>query len=102
MLTTKTANAMCSPHTWGWPVLATDKFDYRYVFPTHVGMARSVFCEANSRNCVPHTRGDGPHIVNHSIPSGKCSPHTWGWPKVAEDKIAVEEVFPTHVGMARS
>ncbi len=70
------------------------------VFPTRVGMDRSL--ERRLRRCrsVPHTRGDGPSSVENrrrfffvfptrvgmdrgfkfrDYASALCSPHAWGW-----------------------
>ena len=49
-----------SPHPWGWT--AAQRFATRHaiVFPTPVGMDRSVNPKFRALIRFPHTRGDGP------------------------------------------
>ena len=68
-----------SPHTWGWSAkreAALAAFD---VFPTHVGMVRSLCACLASKESFPHTRGDGPATRNWWTVPDEFSPHTWGW-----------------------
>ncbi len=48
------------------------------MFPTHVGMNRSMNEVIIDLMHVPHTRGDEPLISVPGIKTGICSPHTWG------------------------
>ncbi len=48
------------------------------VFPTPVGMNRSVPPTAAASFSVPHTRGDEPRIEVVESEIDKCSPHPWG------------------------
>ena len=90
-----------SPHTWGWPVLVFDETVLNSVLPTHVGMARVHWLLSLINTSSPHTRGDGPQVYYSSTQYTKFSPHTWGWPVVANPIAGQDVVLPTHVGMAR-
>ncbi len=54
----------CSPLAWGWSVHRARPAFHHRVFPTRVGMVR-----ANGGSCeltpsVPHSRGDGPELID--------------------------------------
>ena len=52
-------------------------------------------------SCVPHARGDGPHLRKHLPRTSVCSPRTWGWTVNGTNESSGTSVFPTHVGMDR-
>ena len=91
----------CSPRTWGWTVRAVAISAPAVVFPTHVGMDRSVAMMLSLMNRVPHARGDGPRLYLAKELTRECSPRTWGWTDPDDELIGRELVFPTHVGMDR-
>ena len=47
----------------------------------------------------PHTRGDGPSVINAISIDYQFSPHTWGWTHNTLSHQRRRAVFPTHVGM---
>ena len=71
-----------SPHAWGWTVHGGTWSGGRHVFPTRVGMDRSL--AASVLTPVPF------------------SPHAWGWTAIQTLYTAHVSVFPTRVGMDRS
>ena len=87
-----------SPHTWGCSVLLTSIRFFCLVFPTHVGMFRSlIFCCIQSR-CFPHTRGDVPFCLRLLALETKFSPHTWGCSELLNRRGRHYLVFPTDFG----
>ena len=50
----------------------------RDVFPTHVGMNRSILTRPKNATCIPHTRGDEPQVAADVGGLETYSPHTWG------------------------
>ncbi len=76
---------------------------YRYseIFPTRVGMDRSVKQVRPPIPSIPHTRGDGPFFVLSGMLHPPYSPHAWGWTAVRDKDWAGPTVFPTGVGMDR-
>ena len=114
--------AAYSPRTWGWTAVSARRCWRNRVFPTHVGMDRTVACGAVGIVRIPHARGDGPSrphsggscpTYSHARGDGpqtrtgalmdsEYSPRTWGWTDSRIDEAEVAMVFPTHVGMDRS
>ena len=70
-------------------------------FPTRVGMVRNPSGSVASRNCFPHTRGDGPFAEFQKEMETLFSPHAWGWSDPEERGSLWRRVFPTRVGMVR-
>ncbi len=52
-----------SPRTWGWTGSTRNSRRIEQVFPTHVGMDRSVHPTACAFMRFPHARGDGPRVL---------------------------------------
>ena len=92
---------LCSPHLWGWTVIAWGRGLENWVFPTSVGMNRATMENTPSSIGVPHICGDEP--PNHRVLTFKtrCSPHLWGWTDNEISSRKNEIVFPTSVGMNR-
>ncbi len=70
-----------SPRAWGWTVPISDRGGGGVVFPTRVGMDRSLHCSLNN-------------------PDG-FSPRAWGWTGPVAGGVGQPHVFPTRVGMDR-
>ena len=92
---------MFSPHTWGWPAGNSSYTPAPTVLPTHVGMARRECLYSPDGIRSPHTRGDGPSRLFAERKELWFSPHTWGWPEFQQGLPVMQQVLPTHVGMAR-
>ena len=90
-----------SPHAWGWTVRASFVAKFLSVFPTRVGMDRSLQNLELFWECIPHTRGDGPAIRLTLIVDAQYSPHAWGWTANQLIMNHNDPVFPTRVGMDR-
>src|SRR5258708_21256682 len=87
-----------SPHAWGWSDVPIEPVPGVKVLPTRVGMVRLSRPIASDSGRSPHTRGDGPAIIEWNswflnvlptpvglvrIPTRSssfpgCSPHTRG------------------------
>ena len=48
------------------------------VFPTRVGMNRTMVQSLPTSRRVPHTRGDEPAYSKELAKASECSPHAWG------------------------
>ena len=48
------------------------------MFPTRVGMNRSVKMVRENTVYVPHTCGDEPANIVRALAAETCSPHVWG------------------------
>jgi len=90
-----------SPHAWGWTVRASFVAKFLSVFPTRVGMDRSLQNLELFWECIPHTRGDGPGGQNVLFGPIRYSPHAWGWTVIPIEQPSFFGVFPTRVGMDR-
>ena len=87
-----------SPHVWGWTAACNNPEHRDLVFPTRVGMDRSLGYSAILPCRIPHTRGDGPlsrQLVNEY---GMYSPHAWGLKIFCRITDVDYAVFPTRVG----
>ena len=69
----------CSPRAWGWTAFMARPWEELVVFPTGVGMDRSLAFRAVCSGRVPHGRGDGPRCKSPSFAEKACSPRAWGW-----------------------
>ncbi len=90
-----------SPPAWGWSGSAFGSNVGSFVFPTRVGMVRSVFASTQSQRRFPHPRGDGPEENRDIQTEMLFSPPAWGWSAGAPDGGGHGWVFPTRVGMVR-
>ena len=90
-----------SPHAWGWSGFHRRKITLPTVFPTRVGMVRESNPPSGALQCFPHTRGDGPPLSTLNSPTGRFSPHAWGWSVFVAVGAVGGDVFPTRVGMVR-
>ena len=53
-------------------------FGFRYLFPAHAGMIRSIPTLSGRRMSVPRARGDDPRGMEGDFETGKCSPRSRG------------------------
>ena len=90
-----------SPRAWGWSAVLRRMGHRDDVFPTCVGMVRSLTSWGGGRRSFPHVRGDGPHVHLGITLSKKFSPRAWGWSELRRQSSFVDVVFPTCVGMVR-
>ena len=91
----------CSPRAWGWTDLTSGGMMTAAVFPTGVGMDRTLRNFPRPLSSVPHGRGDGPGGSPTTTPATRCSPRAWGWTVVIRSHNSEDLVFPTGVGMDR-
>jgi len=77
-----------SPRVWGWSVDQPCINQFCTVFPTRVGMVRTIFNSLIYCMGFPHACGDGPL--------------TQSWSGLRAQDLPVSHVFPTRVGMVRS
>ena len=111
-----------SPHAWGWTDNAVHYQLSRKVFPTRVGVDRTIIVVmagivsfsptrvgvdrppepvARSQQRFPHTRGGGPRWPLRGSWRNQFSPHAWGWTATALPSRCPSQVFPTRVGVDR-
>ena len=90
-----------SPRPWGCSVEHGFAADGADVFPTPVGMFRVVPSPLGASTCFPHARGDVPRIFKHGATRTEFSPRPWGCSANNKLRKALEDVFPTPVGMFR-
>ncbi len=88
-----------SPHAWGWTVSLRLVVGFDRVFPTRVGVDRSLRQFGLSSCGFPHTRGGGPCAEKCERVSVAFSPHAWGWTCGGSSRPGREYVFPTRVGV---
>jgi len=91
----------CSPREWGWTDDRQRLARRDWVFPTRVGMDRSMPISSLDPKCVPHASGDGPISPWPICRTGTCSPREWGWTDIVRALRSNAGVFPTRVGMDR-
>ena len=90
-----------SPHPWGWSARCGGGNILPSVFPTHVGMVRTLTGPTPRSRSFPHTRGDGPCGAMPGLSTTQFSPHPWGWSVPMRVVQRQTQVFPTPVGMVR-
>jgi hypothetical protein len=83
-----------SPHAWGWTAASSIVATDGSVFPTRVGMDRSMIRLTAHSRCFPHTRGDGPCISAMTPRSFAFSPHAWGWTGAQAQRVPLAPCFP--------
>ena len=86
---------------WGWSVHCRLHAANADVFPTYVGMVRTICQKRAICRSFPHVCGDGPSARKLSFEIFTFSPRMWGWSKIATLSIMTALVFPTYVGMVR-
>ena len=64
-------------------------------------MHRAARSSAPGCSGLPHTRGDAPSWLRTSPPPTAFTPHAWGCTQGVQVFVAVDEVYPTRVGMHR-
>ena len=105
---------------WGWAHLTVLLYQYRTIFPTHVGVSPSYRCREETCINFPHACGVSPlltgvllHLQNfpHACggePGADCtndfveafSPRMWGWASKCLKNSSSFLIFPTHVGVS--
>ncbi len=90
-----------SPHAWGWSAFPLKVGKPKAVLPTRVGMVREEAHPSCLKQGSPHTRGDGPLLLDGEATSRVFSPHAWGWSDEREWFAESGMVLPTRVGMVR-
>ncbi len=68
-----------SPRAWGWTVKGRTPRKWHPVFPTRVGMDRSLGGTMSKITSFPHARGDGPVRPSQRTEQRPFSPRAWGW-----------------------
>ena len=91
----------CSPREWGWTESPDQLGSSSPVFPTRVGMDRTVGQRRGADSRVPHASGDGPAENMGEVYASVCSPREWGWTAHHLGGVLGRVVFPTRVGMDR-
>ncbi len=97
----RSAYPQYSPRPWGWTAVVPGAAPARRVFPTPVGMDRTMTADEVCCACIPHARGDGPRCGCLTWPPLWYSPRPWGWTVFAHPPVLAAAVFPTPVGMDR-
>jgi len=90
-----------SPHAWGWTVSPRRQRAGILVFPTRVGVDRSMRERLPLLRSFPHTRGGGPRRTLLIRAGLWFSPHAWGWTVSYSGTTPAPRVFPTRVGVDR-
>ena len=93
--------AACSPRMWGLRAPAAYDRAVFVMFPTHVGIARGRGMDGLRQGNVPHACGDCATAsgCRNSLP--RCSPRMWGLRVTTLRARVTDNMFPTHVGIAR-
>src|SRR5437763_1976423 len=84
-----------SPRAWGWSETLARVFPFVTVFPTSVGMVRSLAATTTFARCFPHERGDGPYCQGGVPPKRLFSPRAWGWSQAPKKSGPQSPVCPT-------
>ncbi len=90
---------VCSPGTRGWSRLGVAVEGVQHLLPARAGMVPSATRPCCRCRTAPRTRRDGPHLAARVVSEQRCSPRTWGWPRVSEAARAVCQLLPAHAGM---
>ncbi len=88
-----------SPRTWGCFRGRAARPSRPAVFPTHVGVFRSLPHSASSSLGLPHARGGVSVQRDGQGGPGASSPRTWGCFSGSPCSGGCQAVFPTHVGV---
>ena len=90
-----------SPRSWGCSGEGHHPGCRERVFPTLVGMFRTLAFQGRHDARFPHARGDVPDERRSDIVDGGFSPRSWGCSDERRSDIVDGGVFPTLVGMFR-
>ena len=93
--------AECSLRMWGLRGRLRRGERQRYMFPTHVGIARDTRKTYNVGSNVPYACGDCAPRTRRQFVLGACSLRMWGLRVPIFRHAQTTEMFPTHVGIAR-
>ena len=91
----------CSLRMWGLREAAETDKQPAQMFPTHVGIARTVNVPVRQNQHVPYACGDCADISGPSISLDTCSLRMWGLRGQRQRRQSRQQMFPTHVGIAR-
>ena len=98
---TSLAPSPCSLRMWGLRGVYPRVCTLRYMFPTHVGIARRLSDAAQISPHVPYACGDCAGAVNALGLRRVCSLRMWGLRVGPVRALGEAVMFPTHVGIAR-
>ena len=87
---------------WGCSDILASAYGHPAVFPTHVGMFRKTYQGKDYPSSFPHACGDVPRSRRAESTLPGFSPRMWGCSAADQRRLALRQVFPTHVGMFRS
>ncbi len=89
-----------APRTRGdGPPLPDQPLVQRHLLPAHAGMAPPPGWPGSGCRSAPRTRGDGPNGSTPYRRASRCSPHTRGWPRLAQGRGGRSALLPAHAGM---
>ncbi len=91
-----------SPRAWGWTAVANRGAGGALVFPTCVGVDRSIRRVPVLISGIPHVRGGGPIYARERVTRTGYSPRAWGWTDNNGFSREPGGVFPTCVGVDRT
>ena len=91
----------CSLRMWGLRGLEGQGRGRRQMFPTHVGIARDACRAAHRAYHVPYACGDCAPAGRPGPGPRRCSLRMWGLRGTEGTDRVNENMFPTHVGIAR-
>ena len=86
---------------WGLRALHRPDAGQRHMFPTHVGIARTVRYGKNAHAHVPYACGDCAELGGLQPSNLTCSLRMWGLREKERAMARRVKMFPTHVGIAR-
>jgi len=90
-----------SPRPWGCSAHFFSQVRFAKLFPTPVGMLRSLELTRLPAPTFPHARGDAPQMFGLLVVAESFSPRPWGCSVLVEKLKAAVVLFPTPVGMLR-
>ena len=91
----------CSLRMWGLREGVYRRAGITFMFPTHVGIARTTGQERPTPRHVPYACGDCANAHALWTNAGLCSLRMWGLRAAGRSDVGTRKMFPTHVGIAR-
>ena len=91
----------CSLRMWGLRVGQVGPVQLIFMFPTHVGIARTEARTCDASSDVPYACGDCASAFAKRQIVDACSLRMWGLRESQQSIAPEQEMFPTHVGIAR-
>ena len=99
--TARYAGKVCSLRMWGLRAPLPSVRARPIMFPTHVGIARTLYAIAASFPHVPYACGDCARLSGTWRARSLCSLRMWGLRVLFAVQGRTSYMFPTHVGIAR-